>query len=47
VTDMTEIERLREIVAGAHAIRCVCDPWKQDPRCRELQSMAMPEKEQP
>lgn len=35
-----EIARLREIVAGAHVIRCQCGPLAE-PSCRELQDMAL------
>ncbi len=38
-----EIARLREIVAGAHALRCTCLPegaGGADPRCVELWALA-------
>ncbi len=49
--DVAYVDRLREIIASAHAVRCTCGdkPWRRhtgdafdirDPRCVEIQALA-------
>lgn len=37
---LEDVDRLREIVASAHAIRCTCEPGALDARCQALQALA-------